>query len=153
MKLREIVCCYISRDVVAPKDMNALRKSFTDNGFREKVLCDNRFLYKRGAPIALEFNYDSEAIEVQVILERAGDQLKISVGNWGFPFEPLMMKGRFERTVVGIAAEITDHGRLEYNPEQAAHVAALSKEKSGAAKLVLLAAAVCAVAFIIVRNT
>lgn len=152
MKLVEIVCCYVSRDVAAPKDMNALRQSFTDNGFREKVLGDNRFLYKRGAPVTLEFNYDSEAIEVQVILERLDDKLKISVGNWGLPFEPLMMKGRFERNLAGIASEVTEQGRLKHKPEQASHVAAQSKEESNAAKLVLLAAVVGAIVLAVLRN-
>lgn len=97
MNIKEIVCCYVSESLEAPSDMKALRESFIANGFKEQEISPNKFKYKRGTAIALEFNYDSEAIEMQVILESSGNELTVTVGNWGFPFEPLMMKSRFKR--------------------------------------------------------
>lgn len=146
MSLKEIVHCYVSKTTPIPSDMDALRASFVGNGFREKTLKEGKWLYKRGAPLALEFDYNSEAIEMQVILEKLGNELKISVGNWGFPFEPLLMKQRFERNLSVIARQIESQGHLSINRKQFAKNAELSKKKGNDAKVILLVAVILAVA-------
>ncbi len=98
MNLKEIVCCYVSETIDMPQDLTRLRESFVKNNYSEKEINQKKWLYKRGAAIALEFNYESEAIQMQVVLEQINDSLKISVGNWGFPFEPLMMKNALKET-------------------------------------------------------
>ena len=117
MKIKEIICCYVSDTVVAPLDMKRLRESFIANGFKEKEISPSKFKYKRGASLALEFNYDSEAIEMQVMLEKVGKDLCVSVGNWGFPFEPLMMKRRFQRNLSLIVEAIRSNGALPESDE------------------------------------
>jgi len=153
MNLKEIVYCYVSKTTSVPSDMDTLRASFVENGFRERTLNESKWLYKRGAPLALEFNYNSEAIEIQVILEKLGNELEISVGNWGFPFEPLLMKRRFERNLSVITDQIETQGRLSVNCEEVTKKAELSKRKGSTAKVVLLVAVICAVVLSVVGKT
>lgn len=153
MSLRDIVYCYVSETIAAPKSIAVLRQSFTENGFSEKVLSENKWLYKRGAPFALEFDYGSEAIEVQVILERLGDNLIISVGNWGFPFEPLLMKRRFRRQLQTIVEQVNFEGALKHEPQKAKEIRDLSKRKSNAAKIALLLVVTGAVIVNLMINT
>ena len=94
MILKEIVYCYVSETIDMPLDLSKLRESFIKNEFSEKEINSKKWLYKRGAAFALEFNYDSEAIEMQVVLEEMDNSLKISVGNWGFPFRRFLSPAR-----------------------------------------------------------
>ena len=138
MKLKEIVSCYVSKRVPKPHDMQQLRQSFVDNGFSEKEVSPQEWLYKRGAPIALEFDYSSEAIEIQVILKDLGEALDVSVGNWGFPFEPLMSKKRYQATLEKVVQEIAKDGILTHDAEEASEVAALSTRKKNLALWAIL---------------
>ena len=79
MNLKEIVYCYVSETISMPEDLPRLRESFTKNGFSEKEINPRKWLYKRGAAIGLEFNYDSEAIQMQVVLEEIDDSLKSTI--------------------------------------------------------------------------
>lgn len=153
MRFKDIVHCYVEDIVPAPKDVAALRKSFRDNGFREKEISDNKWLYKRGSPVALEFDYSSEAIEVQVILELFGEHMSINIGNWGFPFEPLLMKPRFRRQLVTIVEQVNSNGVLQCDPQKINEIKMLSNYKSSAAKWALLVTAAGAVLLAIVKNT
>jgi hypothetical protein len=130
MKLKEIVYCYVDKTLSIPEDMKALRESFEKNGFVQKELSPNKWMFKRGAAFALEFNYNSEAIEMQVILEIVDGRLKVSVGNWGFPFEPLMMKNRFRKNLEEIASQISTSGQLEHQPEKTKVLEAQAKSKA-----------------------
>lgn len=153
MSIKDIVHCYVKSVVPAPQDMAALRDSFIENGFCEKYVTANKWLYKRGAPVALEFDYGSEAIQIQVILEHIGKDLSISVGNWGFPFEPLLMKPRFKRQLASIVEQVNLNGVLTCDPKRVEEISQLSKQKSSAAKLALLAAAAGAALITIIKNT
>lgn len=153
MSIKEIVHCYVSQSVSAPEDIDKLRASFVENGFREKLLGESKWLYKRGASVALEFNYRSEAIEMQVILEKIGDRLKISVGNWGFPFEPLLMKPRFLSNLSDFAAQIETAGQLSVNRAEVIDTLELAKRKGYAGKAILLAATFLALVWTLVGKT
>ena len=143
MNLKEIVYCYVSDTVSLPSDLAKLRKSFTDNNFSEKEIHPNKWLYKRGAGLALEFNYNSEAPEMQVIIENIGNDLQISVGNWGFPFEPLLMKKRFQRNLERIVNQISDNGVLENNPKESNQITELAKKKKKSALLLIGFVTIC----------
>ena len=152
MNIKEIVYCYVSDIVEAPSDMKGLRESFVANGFIEKEISPSKFLYKRGASLALEFNYDSEAIEMQVILEKSGKDLRISVGNWGFPFEPLMMKRRFQRNLSLIVEAIRSNGILPKNREANKIVKEAESKKKAAISLILYSF-LGALVYVLIKNT
>ena len=96
----DIVYCYVSDQIFFDGDFSKLQNSFRNSGFKEKRISDTIWKYTRGSAFALEFNYDSEALQMQVFLEKLGSEtLSIKVGNWGFPFEPLLMKKRFKRNL------------------------------------------------------
>ncbi|MCP4489408.1 MAG: hypothetical protein GY820_19165 [Gammaproteobacteria bacterium] len=133
MYFKEIVCCYVSKIIPMPDDLPRLRKSFTENMFSEKEINPNKWQYKRGAALALEFNYNSEAIEMQVILESVGNKLRVSVGNWGFPFEPLMMKKRFQKNLDEITNQISKNGVLDHDRNKSQEINRLAQEKKRSA--------------------
>ena len=96
----DIVYCYVSDQIFFDGDFSKLQNSFRNSGFKEKRISDTIWKYTRGSAFALEFIYDSEALQMQVFLEKLGSEtLSIKVGNWGFPFEPLLMKKRFKRNL------------------------------------------------------
>lgn len=129
MKLKEIVHCYVSERIPKPRDLTRLRQSFIDNGFSESEVNPKKWRFKRGAPVALEFDYNSEVIEIQVILEDLDDALVVSVGNWGFPFEPLMSKKRYEATLERVVQQISENGILAHDAGEVSRVAVLSNRK------------------------
>ena len=109
----EIVWCYVSKTIPFSGEIEALRNSFLENGFSEKEITLNKWKYTRGASLGLDFKYSkSEAMQVQVVVEFSNGELNISVGNWGFPFEPLLMKKRFIRTLERISNEVSNNGQL-----------------------------------------
>ena len=130
MKLKEIFSCYVRKRIPMPPDFPRLRQSIVENGFSEEKVSPEKWRYKRGAQVALEFDYNSEALEIQIILRDLGDSLIVAVGNWGFPFEPLMSKGRYEATLEKVLQQISVDGALAHNPTEVATVAALSKQKT-----------------------
>lgn len=138
MKLKEIVSCYVRERVRKPEDMARLRRSFVENGFTEESIAPGHWLYKRGAAFALTFDYQSEAIEIQIYLREIGDELEISVGNWGFPFEPTLSKQRYVRTHERVKGEISSDGALQINPVEVKEVERLAKEKQWLAVSVVL---------------
>jgi len=153
MNLKEIVYCYVSETISMPEDLPRLRESFTKNGFSEKEINPRKWLYKRGAAIGLEFNYDSEAIQMQVVLEEIDDSLKVSVGNWGFPFEPLMMKKRFKKNLAKIVNQISISGALEYNPKEVVEIKEFGQSKKKLAWQFLLYAVIGSVLYQILIKT
>lgn len=134
MNIKEVVYCYVSKEVPMQQDMVTLRTSFIESGFKEISSTENRFVFKRGASLALEFDYNSEAIEMQVILEKLENSLKISVGNWGFPFEPLLMKKRFQKNLESISEQIISKGVLTADKALTNKIAHQAKSKNRAAK-------------------
>jgi len=153
VKFKEIVYCYVDKTISIPEDMTSLRKSFTGNGFVEKELSQNRWLFKRGAAFALEFDYNSEAIQMQVILEIVDGKLKVSVGNWGFPFEPLMMKKRFQKNLEEIISQISAIGELKHQPDKAKDIAVLAGKKKNMAIKAIAYAALGSLAYVLLIKT
>jgi len=153
MNLKEIVHCYVSDTVPVPTDMKTLRDSFIANGFNEKVISQNKYLFKRGAALALEFNYNSDAIEMQVILEKKENHLKISVGNWGFPFEPLLMKNRFQSNLEAIVEQINSNSVLEANKSQAEAIEKNSNKKFKAAVVTISLAILASLIYSYIKTT
>jgi len=139
--IKEIVHCYVSETIPMPNDFVKLQASFVNNCFTEKEINSNKWSYKRGAALAFEFNYSSEAIEMEVILEVVENQLRISVGNWGFPFEPLLMKKRFKKNLNTIVQQLSQNGCLDQNIEESEKILdeAKSKKKSALFIIVLIA--------------
>lgn len=152
MNLLEVVYCYVSEIIQFNADIDALRQSFLDNGFVEKKVGDSHWKFKRGTSFGLDFNYqNSEAIEIQVFLKLDGEQLTIRVGNWGFPFEPLLMKKRFKNSLALFVTEITEHNRLLVISKK--EVKAIQENSKGVFKngiFIILAAAVVFVIYSLV---
>ena len=153
MKVNEIFCCYVAERISIPIDLARLRESFVENGFVEKECGKNKWLYKRGAALALEFDYSAETIEMQVFLEVIGHELEIRVGNRGFPFEPLMMKPRFQKNLERYVNEISENGYLRINPVEVKDIKTQAESKKSAARYVLLVAVLAVVVAQVVKNT
>ncbi|MCC3860063.1 hypothetical protein [Pseudemcibacter aquimaris] len=134
MSLIEIISCYVSDNVEFDGDFSRLRKSFISNGFSEKQINQEIWKFKRGASLALEFNYNSEALQMNVFLRKINNKcIEVKVGNSGFPFEPLMMKKRFKKNLEKIIGEITEHGELITNDDAVNEISEDSKTKNGLA--------------------
>lgn len=153
MKVKEIVYCYVAERIAIPGDLARLQESFVENGFVEKECGNNKWLYKRGAALVLEFDYSAEAIEMQVFLEVVGHELEIRVGNWGFPFEPLMMKPRFQKNLDRFVKEISEDGFLSVDPTQVTDIKTQADSKKTGARYLLLVAVLAVVAAQLVQNT
>lgn len=153
VKLKEILSCYVSERVPKPRDLVRLRQSFIDNGFSETEVSSQEWRYKRGAPVALEFDYNSEAIEIQILLKDLGETLLVSVGNWGFPFEPLMSKKRYQATLARVVREIDRHGMLTHDAGEASRAAALAARKRNEALWAVVFIALAAVLFRFLSRT
>ena len=61
--------------------------------------------YKRGKQVALSLDYDSNSLEVKAWIEEGSSEIIVSVGNSGFPFEPMLAKKRFQK----IADQLSDY--------------------------------------------
>jgi hypothetical protein len=153
MNIKEIVCCYVSKIVPMPDDFSKLRESFIRNEFSEKEITATKWTYKRGAGLALEFNYDSESNEMHVVLEHIDDQLKISVGNWGFPFEPLLMKKRFQKNLELLVSQITQNGELDYAPKESQEIVKQAKRKRNIALVFITCSIAILVLYVILTKT
>lgn len=130
MLLLDIVYCYVTKKVKFNGDFSLLRNSFKENGFKEEQINETTWKYIIGAEFALEFNYNSEAIQMQVFLKKIDDNnIEIKVGNWGFPFEPLMMKKRFIKNLDRIAKDISEKGVFEVNKEEVQNIKQDSNNK------------------------
>ena len=131
MSLLDVVYCYVTETIPFNGDFLKLRKSFRENGYKEKQVSDTTWKYTRGASLALEFNYNSEAIQMQVFLERTDQgNLSIKVGNWGFPFEPLLMKKRFKRNLQRIVNDILNFQELKINKKESQKILQDAKKKT-----------------------
>ena len=130
--LKEIMSCWIQREVPFEGSLEALVSSMEQAGFREVAQKGSTRRFKRGAAVGGTFDYDGEALEVQVHLTPQSDgSVRLKVGNYGFPLEPLLMKRRFERLCARLATDIQERGVLTIEPGEAeAAQAQASKAKS-----------------------
>ena len=106
MKLKEIVSCFLSKVYLCtPEEFTQTISSFEkyassfEGGWKEVQISENKTIFKKGSEIALTFDYSGTKLEVQVhfeYIEEAG-YMKVSVGNTGFPFEPLLSKSRYSQ--------------------------------------------------------
>jgi len=154
MAIKQIVSCWVTRTVQPTNSINAMVASLHKAGFRTtKEYAGQKVFLKRGSQVG-GFDYDSEGLEVQVILEpsRNGD-IAIHVGNWGFPFEPLLMRDRFRRLADRIENDIRTHGYFVPAPGEVEAVeAAKNRTRFNAGKIALIAAPIGAiVGFAVVR--
>jgi hypothetical protein len=119
VSLLDIVYCYVTETVPFNGDLERLRKSFIANGFKEKQLNDSTWKYERGSSFALEFDYGAETLQMQVFLTQTQpNEVNLRVGNWGFPFEPLLMKKRFIKNLDRMATEIRTYGKLDVDEDE-----------------------------------
>jgi hypothetical protein len=139
INLLDIVYCFVSKTIPFKGDIASLRASFIKNGFTEKEISGNHWQYKRGTVLGLDFKYtSSEAMEMLVFLKLSSDELTIRVGNWGFPFEPLLMKKRFIRSLERFSDEITSNGTLFVNNEEIKNIESQSQNKFKYAIIVIV---------------
>jgi hypothetical protein len=130
INLIDIVYCFVSKTISFKGDIALLRQSFINNGFLEKEISENHWKYKRGTALGLDFKYaNSEAMEILVFLKLSADELTIRVGNWGFPFEPLLMRKRFIRSMERFSDEIASNGTLFVNNEEVKNIESKSQKK------------------------
>ena len=145
MKMLEIVSCWIDRTVAYSGDVNTLRRSFAAAGFREVSATSDTWRFKRGAAVGLTFNYGSEALEVQVYLKKLdGERVRLSIGNWGFPFEPFLAKKRFTRLADRFARDIEESGKVQPTPDEATVVSSQASWVKRAAVIALCLTALIA---------
>lgn len=112
MALREVVSCWVSRDLPAGTDLADVRESLKGIGFSvAKEWQSGKIRLKRGSQLG-GFDYDTEGLEVQVVLDPKHDRLRMYVGNWGFPFEPPRMKVRFARLAERFMSDISENGKV-----------------------------------------
>ncbi len=154
MPVKDIVSCWITRSLPPGNALDTIVHSLHEAGFSTaKQKGSDRVRLKRGSQVG-GFAYDSEGLEVQVIVEHdANGDLTIHVGNWGFPFEPLLMKDRFRRLADRLERDIRTHGRvLPASNENDEVEAAKTQTRSNAIKIALIAAPLGAIAgFVLVR--
>jgi hypothetical protein len=98
MKANNPVSVYIVRTL--PSDSRGVLKSYFEESNRLGESAWVEFSsargsgYKQGKQVAFTFAYESNSLEVKVWIEEADDGVVISVGNSGFPFEPMLAKKR-----------------------------------------------------------
>ena len=104
MKLKEFVSCYQTKtyacDRVSFKQVvSAFQKQakMARKPWKKIIKSDDKVLFKQGCPVGLTFNYSGDHLEIQAIFEfdEKRQQMTLSVGNWGFPPEPLLSKRRY----------------------------------------------------------
>ena len=106
MKLGEIVSCFVSSSYrCAPEQFGQLVAAFEERAnpferdWRRVEETAKRVVFKKGAAVSATADYDGPVAEVQAVFELDTDQktLTLTVGNRGFPFEPLLAKKRYQR--------------------------------------------------------
>jgi hypothetical protein len=149
MSLLDIVYCYVSETIPFTGDFEKLQNSFRENGFTEEKKSDTLWKYTRGAGLALEVNYDSESTQMNVFLEKPDAQsITIKVGNWGFPFEPLLMKKRFRKNLERIVSEVTANQVLSVNKSTVQQIQQKAQKQKSSAILLIVGVIV---ALIVIR--
>lgn len=122
MKLKEIVSCYLTKTYDCDKDsFDEVVALFHDHAntfeadWRKFTKSEDKVVFKKGSSVSLTFDYSGTKLEVQVIFEHDPEQgqMKLSVGNWGFPFEPLMSKTRYLELLENIHSFIAGSGKVE----------------------------------------
>jgi len=122
MKLKEIVSCYLTKTYDCDKEafgevvalFHAHANTFEDD-WRRFTNSGDKVVFKKGSAVSLTFDYSGTKLEVHVIFEHDPElsQMKLSVGNWGFPFEPLMSKTRYLELLENIHGFIVETGKVE----------------------------------------
>lgn len=106
MKLKEIVSCYLSKVYLCTSDeflqtLSAFERSAGrfEGNWKQVQISDTKTIYKKGSQVCLTFDYSGSKLEVQVHFEYIEETgyMKVSVGNTGFPFEPLLSKSRYSK--------------------------------------------------------
>ena len=104
MKLKEIISCYSAK--VYECERSTFDKSVSvfqdhanpfENDWRESTKLNDKVIFKKGASICPTFTYSGPILEVKAIFkfDSTKQLMTVSVGNSGFPFEPLMSKQRY----------------------------------------------------------
>ena len=121
MKLKEIVSCYLTKTYECDKEtfveVIALfhgHANTLEADWRKYTKSADKVVFKKGPSVALTFDYSGPKGEVQAVFEYDPDErrLKLSVGNWGFPFEPLMSKKRYRKLLENIHSFIVESGKV-----------------------------------------
>jgi len=110
MKLKEIISCYVTRTYRCDRaGFQELTRKFQQRGnsfeqdWRKQQESAGKVVFQKGAVVALS-SYSGPALQVRVVFEhdeRTG-QMTVSVGNSGFPFEPLLSKTRYAQLSASI---------------------------------------------------
>ena len=122
MRLKEVVSCYLTKNYACNKatydEVVALfhdHANTFEQDWQRFTESEDKVVFKKGASVALTFDYSGSELEVQVIFEYDSNaqQLMLSVGNWGFPFEALMSKTRYLELLENIHSFIVESGKVE----------------------------------------
>ena len=121
MKLKEIVSCYLTKSYKCDRatygeivDLFEEKANTFEDDWRKHTKSDDKVVFKKGAAIALTFHYSRPIAEVQVFFEydEQSEEMKLSVGNSGFPFEPLLSKKRYLVLLEKIHSFIVESGKI-----------------------------------------
>ena len=147
VRLVEIVSCWEERTIPPGQDRALIEASLGKAGFVRMSSSQATTRFRRGSAVG-GLDYNSEGLEVQLRVTSSRDgSISIKVGNWGFPFEPLLMKPRFRRLADRIASDIEEHGCLVVEPNEAEEVEVAIAETQNAARNIGLAALVGVVVY------
>lgn len=85
---------------------------YREEEWKKGTVEPGRAVYSKGESIVFMFNYTSPTLEVKAILEHSEPErlVTLSIGNSGFPFEPLMAKPRYQALLKKIDKFIKDTG-------------------------------------------
>jgi len=119
VSLKEIFSCYVSTTYRGDKEaFERIQQYFKDDGratenqWKKRNADDTKAVFTAGKSFLFTFDYESSALEVRSIVaySEADGTITVSVGNSGFPFEPLLSKPRYEKLLEKVNAFIVDEG-------------------------------------------
>ena len=115
MNLLDILYCYPERRFLctdsqfqAALDLFEKRAETLGQVWNEEPETRNRIFFTKGDKVAFTLDYQSERLAIEVVYEYfpVQRQLRVAVGNWGFPFEPLLSKPRYLRLLSELCRDL-----------------------------------------------
>jgi len=119
MLLKEIFTCYVSSTYAGDKKAFEKiqhyfqdAKRYTEEKWKQGKNDDTKAVFSKGKSLAFTFDYGSSVLEVRSIVDYSenDEQIIVSVGNSGFPFEAQLAKPRYQELLNKIDTWIKDSG-------------------------------------------